>query len=250
MAFFCNRKWDKVNQAYATLLSSTNYLEGVLVLHRSLEAVHSHYPLLVLVTEEVATPEIKAIFEEEGIFYSIVTELEYSLNTQDKHRGRPVLKTASKIHLFHQVNWDKLVYIDADVIVLHNIDDLFVRLDGSMVKYPNDNLGFSGMFVCQPRFHDERDFYQTLIREEECFDGDLLGKIWFFIQTNSDYWIPSYYLVDPHGYDSDVKAVHFCNSGKPWMKENCNDGTFLGWKYNLFLQEIREKYNTAHYSFD
>ena len=248
MAKFCNREWDMVDQAYVTLLSSFDYLEGVLVLHRSLRAVKAQYPLLVLVTENVATAEILSIFEDESIFYDIVEPLAYTAATQDKWKHSSVLNTASKVHLFSQVNWKKLVYIDADVLVLENIDDLFLRLDGSMVKYPGDPHGFTGMFVVEPLLHDEADFYITLLKHEECFDGDLIGKLWFFLRTNPDYWIPPCYLHSPMEYTNASKTIHFCNEGKPWKKVQLDTGTFLMWKYNSFLQEIREKYDTAHYS--
>ena len=238
MAQFCNQKWDMVSQAYVTLLSSLNYLEGVLVLHESLRAVNSRHPLLVLITEEIATKEILAIFEEEGIFYEIVEALSYCESTIDKHRSTAVLNTASKLHLFTLVNWDKLVYIDADAMVLENVDDLFLRLDGSMVKYSDDPHGFTGMFVIEPPNHDEGEFYIELLKHVQCFDGDLIGKLWFFIRTNSEYWIPPHYFAMPTTYTNQSKVIHYCNPGKPWMQENCNDGSFLGWKYNIHLQNI------------
>lgn len=248
MAQFCNKKWDKVSQAYVTLLSTSNYLEGVLVLHESLKQVKSTRPLLVLITEEIATPEILAIFQEEGIFYEIVDTVSYAGVTQDKYSGCSVLNTASKVHLFRQKNWDKLVYIDADTMVLQNIDDLFVRFDGSMVKEPADTMGFTGLFVIEPLQHDEDDFLFHLVMNTACFDGDLIGKLWFHVRTNPDYQIPFCYLHMPHHYDKTSKVIHYCNPGKPWMNEVYDEGTFLSWKYNSFLQKVREKYNTAHYS--
>jgi alpha-N-acetylglucosamine transferase len=52
--------------------------------------------------------------------------------------------------------WDKLLYIDADVLVLKNLDHLFQYPNGSMLKYEvyagedENDTGFSGLFIIEP----------------------------------------------------------------------------------------------------
>jgi hypothetical protein len=91
--------------------------------------------------------------------------------------------------------WDKLLYIDADTLVIKNIDSLFNYPDGSMVKYPDDPWGFSGLFIIEPKNHDEIELYFHLLQNVNCFDGDLLGKLWFYIRTSPRHQIPEEYLI-------------------------------------------------------
>lgn len=53
-------------KAYITLLSSKNYLQGVLVLHRSLKATGARYPLYCVLSVSI-NEETEQILEREGI---------------------------------------------------------------------------------------------------------------------------------------------------------------------------------------
>ena len=154
------------------------------------------------------------------------------------------LNTASKIQLFTLKNWDKLVYLDADVLVLQNIDDLFNRLDGSMIKYSDDTMGFTGMFVFEPRNHQEDEFYPTIMSHHACVDGDLIGKLWFFVRESKEHQIdPKYFWhYNPYHTPSDAKVVHFCNAIKPWLQpdhEIFQDGSYVNHLYQKLLKEVR-----------
>lgn len=239
-------QFDKGRNAYATLLSTTNYLDAVLVLNKSLKQVNSKYPLVAVVVDTIFTPKLEKILRKNGIFFEVVPPLQYSVEVQEKYKDKEsasVLNTASKIQLFSQMkNWDKVVYIDADTIVLQNIDDLFDRLDGSMVKYPDDTMGFSGLFVFYPRNHQEDEFYPTIMANHACVDGDLLGKVWFFVRDSVAHQIDIKYLwhYSKENIPNDVKVVHFCNPVKPWLQpEEFNDGRYVNHLYQKLLKEIR-----------
>lgn len=242
-------EFDQGRYAYVTLLSTENYLDAVLVLNKSLKNVHAQYPLLVMVVDTIFTPTMKEIFHKNGIVYETVPPLEYSQFVKDKYQEREnknVLNTASKIQLFTLKNWDKLVYLDADVLVLQNIDDLFSRLDGSMIKYAEDQMGFSGMFVFEPRNHQEDEFYPTIMQAHACVDGDLIGKVWFFVRESKEHQIdPKYFWhYNPHMTPSDAKVVHFCNHIKPWLEpqhEIFADGSYVNHLYQKFLKEVQQE---------
>ena len=210
---------DGNNKAFVTLLSTENYLPAVVVLARSFKKVKSKYPLLVAITEELRRPEITDILVKEGCMLEVIPHLTYTKNVIDKYEGtHTVLQTAPKIAVFSLCNWDKLVYIDADVLVTKNIDDLMDRRDGSMVKYPGDDMGFSGLFVFAPRNHSyER--YLALQQNFDGVDGDLLGYLWFYIRSNSEYHIPEEYLISYWEGNAcwRAKTIHYNNEKKPWL---------------------------------
>ena len=153
---------------------------------------------------------------------------------EKKQYNETVLSTASKLNIFFFTDWEKLIYIDADVLVLKNMDELFSYRDCSMVKYDNDEMGFTGLFVIEPSHHYSQ-FYLTLIENELCFDGDLFGHLWMpFVSYNKEYQIPEYYLGYPWQYGG-IKAIHFCNNPKPWHQD---------YDFSSVDERITKKYKT------
>ena len=214
-----------MKMAYCTLLSSEDYLDAVLVLNQSLRAVKSQYPLFVMITKPVASNQkLLMILNSASIFYKIIEPLQYSIESLIKHSGESVLNTASKLQIFNIREYDKLIYIDADTLVLKNIDHIFNYPDGAMIKYSDDEDGFSGLFVVEPDFHlhDEIEYYLLLIQTTQAFDGDLLGNLWFCVRSNINYQIPENYLACYHkslrDYDNNIYVIHYCNQIKPWLQ--------------------------------
>lgn len=232
-----------MRQAYVTLLSSENYLEAVLVLNRSLRATNSDFPLVCGMTDTIQNPTVKRILYEEGIIVENIPSLEYNESTKKKYFNYPVLNTASKINLFSLKNYDKLVYIDADTMMLKNSDSLFNYPDGAMIK--DEEYGFSGAFVFCPRNHKE-EFYKCIITHCDCFDGDLLGNLWVMTRNDPDYQIPAEFCTNFNNSNRDYEGifiVHFCNETKPWLnpEEFSQDNPVIQ-RYNNYLREIRYKY--------
>lgn len=233
------------NYAYVTLLSSIDYLEGVMVLALSLQKVCSKYPLVVGVTKDIATEKIINPLKKIGCWVYIINTLQYNKETQNEWKNHPVLNTASKIALFELNKWDKLVYLDADILVLENIDDLFNKPDGAMLWRDNGNGGLSTCFVFMPEHHNEIKYYLSLIENIKTFDGDLLAGFWFTCKSNQEYRINEQYLCE---YGKAIlesfktKAIHFGGSlTKPWMDFNdfIKDDNEIIKLYIIYLNEIK-----------
>ena len=239
-------------KAFITLLSSEDYLDAVLVLNRSFKGVNSKYPLICGLTEDLkSNTSITRPLAREGIKVEVIKRLTYHHGVSDNWPGHPVLNTASKISLFDLKWYDKLVYIDADTIVLENIDDVMNYPDGAMIEpssdRPVDDYGFTGLFVFQPKYHRE-DFYKCLLQNFPCADGDLLGNLWFFTRTSKYHRIPyeycmhyGYYLYNSEG----AKVVHFCNEQKPWKTEWKN---YFDGGSNTCIQTYRKYLNQVQNS--
>lgn len=211
----------------------------------SLQKVQSKYPLLVAITEDVYSVEIVSLLKPLNCEIKIIKSLEYSPWVQEQWKNQPVLKTASKVQIFTFTEWDKLVYIDADSIVLHNIDSLFNYLDGAMSYGCDDDAGFSGLFVFEPKNHKEFQYYPTLMVNHNVFDGNLLGELWFYVKTSPAHQIPLdyfwQYCPEPK-INPSTKAVHFCNLPKPWIEpdyKDFNDEFPIARLYKTYLKEIQ-----------
>lgn len=235
--FFNNSSYTNQN-AYVTLLSSIDYLPGLLVLNESLRTSGSTYPFIVLVPKDIASEKLKQVLREKQFIIKIIERINYNSQINNNYKNQTVLNTASKIEIFSLTEWEKLVYIDIDTLICKNIDELFNYPDGSMIKYTTDDQGFSGLFVFKPRNHDY-SLYYYLITTYYGFDGDILGKLWYPVKSNPAYQIPDYYLHTPKQFSNKTKVVHFVNQPKPWENYNNNDDIFY---QNTILKDLYLKY--------
>jgi len=110
-----------MRRAYISLLTTDSYLPGILGLAYSVRATQSRYELEVLVTPGV-NPETRAALSLHGIPWMEVTNLENPTDVSIHHRWH---RTYSKLHAFGLTKYEKLVFLDADILVLQNIDALF-----------------------------------------------------------------------------------------------------------------------------
>lgn len=218
------------SKAYVTLLSSYDYLLAVLVLRESLIAVNSKYPLIVGVIDTLYD-KVKPVFDNLDCTIFKIPTLQYRPEVIEKYQQQKwydphILNTASKIGLLDAPT-EVAVYIDADTMVVQNIDDLFDYPDCSMYFSEREGMGLSGLMVFYPFAHDT-NFYRQILESVPCLDGDIFGKLWTPTKTNLMYRIPADYLIDCFdGIDTlltknQVKIVHFGARPKPWQSISCH----------------------------
>jgi glycogenin len=199
--------------SYITVLSTDSYVEGVIVLHRSLIRSQARYPFLVLTTPNLADSTYQQL-QQSGIPYQPIPpiELDTALPT---HQAR-WQATYSKLQIFNQIQFDKLVYLDADMLVYQNLDDLFrqphmaaVNAGGMLPEYASWKEFNSGLMVIEPS--------STLYT-------DMLAKL------------PELYL--PAGGDQDFLNAYYPNwPGQPEKH--------LDHAYNIFHEHV-DRYHHLH----
>ena len=114
---------------YVTLATTKEYLKGALFLHYSLKAVHSKYPLIVLITEDLENEKCMAEFDE----YKIIKKYKFTqLNCPTRY-----LDTINKFHIFDLVEYDKMIFLDSDIYIYSNIDFLLEQYNN--YKFLCDN---------------------------------------------------------------------------------------------------------------
>lgn len=216
------------NYAYITLLSTEDYLPAVLILNQNLKNVQSKYPLVVAVTENIIN-HVESYLIQEHIIYRVIPFMEYSPATQERWMRNVgsayTLNIASKFALFKLYEFDKLVYIDSDILIYKNIDDLFNYPDGAL--YDNNGTPFIGLFVFIPKNHPV-DYYLTLSYVLEKIESNILEPLFFPFLSNPDYRIPfEYYVNITYQLDTlhfnNIKVCHFCYSYKPWKYLTMNN---------------------------
>ena len=137
------------NYAYCTLITRSSYLTGVVILAHTLKKSGSAYPLIVLYTDTLPQSSIRAL-ELEAPHSNLILHHVSALLPRDNIHVHLIAErfadTWTKLRVFqlHELQqWDKLCYLDADMIILKNMDHVFAkRLPG------NDWIAANHACVC------------------------------------------------------------------------------------------------------
>ncbi|XP_038671686.1 glycogenin-1-like isoform X1 [Scyliorhinus canicula] len=218
------------DQAFVTLATNDLYGKGALVLGTSLRKHKTTRQLVVLVSPQVSN-NMRAVLGR--IFDEII--LVNVLDSKDSARlamiKRPELGvTFTKLHCWALTHYSKCIFMDADTLVLCNIDELFEREELSAAPDPGWPDCFnSGVFVYRPSIETYNELLQFSTAKGS-FDGGDQGLLnsffsnWAtadinkhlpFIYNLSSVAIYSY-LPAFKQYGADAKVVHFLGNVKPW----------------------------------
>ncbi|KAB5550710.1 hypothetical protein PHYPO_G00057030 [Pangasianodon hypophthalmus] len=217
------------DQAFVTLATNDSYAKGAMVLGVCLRNHKTSRNLAVLIGDDVSQPcrsVLSQIFDE-------VCEVSV-LDSGDAARlammKRPELGvTFTKLHCWSLTHYSKCVFMDADTLVLCNIDELFEREELSAAPDPGWPDCFNtGVFVFQP----SKETYTRLLiacTEHGSFDGGDQGVLnsyfsdWAtadiakhlpFIYNLSSVSIYTYLPAFRH-FGHNAKVIHFLGERKP-----------------------------------
>lgn len=237
-------------KVYVTLLSNKSYLEGVLVLSRSLKAVQAQYPLYCVLSVSVDN-EVQKELEQEGIGCIRLAHAAVDGNVNPEGQGFSHWNfTFDKLQIWGLTQFEKIVFLDSDMLIVNNIDELFEREPFSAVcadsSYPG-NEGWagglnSGLMVIEPNKETEKQLLLCVkpVVEESQKQNRLVGDqdvVKYFIsdfgQRVSLHLDEGYNIFADHltyyirhlGYSLNNKTgkpiyvVHFIGKAKPWMKK-------------------------------
>ena len=166
------------DQSYVTLATNENYALGALTLGHSLRRVHTNRKLTVLITSEVPA----GVQEQLRSVYDLV-ELVDVLDSNDAV-NLALLKrlelgvTFTKLHCWRLTQFVKCVFLDADCLVLKNVDELFEERDefsaATDVGWPD--CFNSGVFVFRPAVHTYTRLLEFALAQGS-FDGGDQGLL-------------------------------------------------------------------------
>ena len=104
------------NFIYLTLCND-KYVKGVIALNKSLKNVNSKYNLLILYFN-LCDDNINLLKN-----YDILLKKVEPISS--KKQSKKFINTYTKLLIFSMIDYDKIIFMDADTIVLKNIDHLF-----------------------------------------------------------------------------------------------------------------------------
>ncbi|XP_040031258.2 glycogenin-2 isoform X3 [Gasterosteus aculeatus] len=217
-------------EAFVTLATTDSYCMGAIVVARSLQRHGTTRSTVVMVTPNLSQQSRLAL---EDVFDEVITV--DVMDSDDHFRlsllGRPDLGiTFTKIHCWTLIQYSKCVFLDADTLVLCNVDELFERDELSAAPDPGWPDCFnSGVFVFRPSLRTHSGLLEHALQHGS-FDGGDQGLLNSFFSSwpaeDISKHLPFVYNLSGSSFYSylpafrqfghNAKVVHFIGAVKPW----------------------------------
>lgn len=263
------RQQDSKLYAYVSLTNAA-YVELTSVMLLSLIDTGTPFAMRIMCLEDVTTDQKSTLQSlSDQIEICDITTLPLPANVQIPHKAWEI--SFSRMHMFRLEEFDKLIFLDSDIIVQENIDDLFARpcLSACSHHYPvrHDRVSLNaGVFVLEP----DSSLYELILDKVihlpspfpphswSISDQEVLialyspeplaqkwrrehqitmAQIWHLL----DYRYNAIVGLDDRqiqGWDArQAKVLHYTCGPKPWrtMKRDCYTDR-LWWKYFEILE--------------
>lgn len=232
--------------AYVTLVTNPDYVTGAVALLRSLRLTGTPADLVVLYTPGLAEEELDALRQFNprlGACARLATSADF--NTRHErgrlHQaapfakgGKPVFHTPLdnfvKLRLWQLEDYDRVVFIDADALVLQNCDKLFGYPEFCAAPNVYESLGDfhrlnSGVFTARPSAATFADMLDRLDRPEVFWrrtDQTFLESYfpdWHGLPVTCNTLQYVWFNLPGLWHWPDIKILHF-QYEKPWQTDH------------------------------
>lgn len=250
------------NNSYITVLSTEDYLGGVLCLVESLRKTGTNYPISVLITNSISM-KTEQILKN----YNLNVIRRNKINIPNSIKSKNDIGTFShwtntfdKLLIFELIQFDKLVYLDSDMYVRKNIDELFEkenmsatidRRNGPFINKEWMKLT-SGLMVIEPKKGIISHFLNIIVdiesKRESIGDQDILQEYdtkWdkkrnLHLDVKYNMFFPhiDYYTQYSNYTLDDIHIVHFIYSKKPFH--------LVEEKMSQYLKFIQDRKRTCY----
>jgi glycogenin glucosyltransferase len=265
------------NYAYITISTGKSYLLGIMAMYLSLKQTGTRIPLYAMLPSDLVKEEEKLCVQlkENGIdiieYNNSISIPQQLIDNNENHGDRRFSHTFDKLLVFEQTQFDKIVYLDADIYILHNLDHLFQLPHMSAMiagkSYPGNEDWVdltSGIMTIVPeqglsaRF--EKLIPDVISAKGICGDQDILQAYYSDwpqhpeLDMGEKYGVIAYYakyyekhlgykytnnVADPHS----VAVIHYAGEKKPWMQQ-WSPLSVLKQELQLMMLKMMHKRNT------
>jgi glycogenin glucosyltransferase len=234
-------------RTYSTIITTDDYLLGALTLHKSLMLTKPRYDLLVVLTKNISATCRRAL-DRTGI-KTMTLDRDFAMGEEARATNtRSGLSqwnnTLSKLLIFELTQYEKIVFLDSDMMVLQNLDHLFELPHMSGVTADKLTDGHehwielnAGLVVIEPQSGlaaSIMSHVSALEDEKECFGMERLVHAHYpdwpkrselhLDQKYNVFFSSVERYVNRHGYnlnwkspdDKTIAVVHFIGLKKPW----------------------------------
>lgn len=265
------------NYAYITISTGKSYLLGIMAMYLSLKQTGTKIPLYAMLPSDLVKEEEKLCVQlkENGIniieYNNSISIPQQLIDNNENHGDRRFSHTFDKLLVFEQTQFDKIVYLDADIYILHNLDHLFQLPHMSAMiagkSYPGNEDWVdltSGIMTIVPeqglsaRF--EKLIPDVISAKGICGDQDILQAYYSDwpqhpeLDMGEKYGVIAYYakyyekhlgykytnnVADPHS----LAVIHYAGEKKPWMQQ-WSPLSVLKQELQLMMLRMMHKRNT------
>ncbi len=153
-----------MEKAYITIVSNTEYVVGFRVMSRSLKKTGTDNRLYVCIPND-RIEEIKPLVEDFSDGIIGLENIEIGGDYKNENSKQYWNETFSKLQIMSLAEFEKVVYIDSDMLILNNIDALFEypsisATTGGKSAHPEYIEFNSGLMVIEPDIKE----YDKLIK--------------------------------------------------------------------------------------
>ncbi|KAL2129683.1 hypothetical protein VTI74DRAFT_7438 [Chaetomium olivicolor] len=215
--------------AYASLLLTDTYLPGALVLAHSLRDAGTTKKLAILVTLDSVSAEV--ITQLRNVYDYVIPvsriQNEHPANLDLMNR-RDLHSAFTKLNLWKQTQFRKIVYMDADMVAYRAPDELF-DLPHAFAAAPDigwPDIFNTGLMVLTPNLGDYHAM-MAMAQRGISFDGADQGLLNMYFR-NGFHRLSFTYNVTPSAhyqyvpaykhFQSSINVVHFIGTEKPWIQ--------------------------------
>ena len=228
--------------AYLTYVCSDNFIPGVVALYNSVRLSNCNNDFIVLVTDDVSQ-ESRDILNKKNLKIVDADKIYYNGQHKDKILDRygkvdQSWKMFTKINIWKQVEYSKIIYLDADTLVLNNIDELFDVEELGAVIGGSVMLNYSGIeagvLVVKPDINTYNNIIDAL--KSDTYDIKMSDQSFlndYFSKHGIINAIPEIYnrMWKKNRNPGGASIFHF-NGSKPWIDRSSIDkNTFDLWSY-------------------
>jgi len=237
------------NYAYVTLTSNDLFVPGAVAVIKSIRMTKTQYPIFCMISEEVSKQNIEEI-QQAGAVTILVPKIHSSVSGEDGDRfeiGKNWL-TFTKLNVFNLIQFDKIVYVDADCVVLNNIDNMFEFESPCGYLLAHTGELEAGVLVIEPSektFHDLlkfKDKENWVNHDQSLLDWYFRKHTENFHELGNEYHFchKLYHNHDPNLIKKGTVRIIEFNGYKPWIPSRWKDGPdffYRLWRYAYDYQE-------------
>ena len=249
-----------IDGAYVTLVATDEFALGAVVLAHALRKVDAAYPLVALLTHHVGT-QAEATLSQAGVLIKRVAPVSNPFAAFKAHLEEQAWEQVyTKTQAWALEEYARVVFMDADQLVLQNIDEIMTRpLTHDFAAVPDVappiffNSGFMVLKPSLATFNDMQEKMHVLPSYDDGDQGflnayfgqswDRLPYVYNFVKSKTGNPEAFYWLLDFQWWS--IKVIHMVGV-KPWKCTRYRDcGGFperviprlwaLWWDYALDL---------------
>ncbi|GAA96185.1 glycosyltransferase family 8 protein [Mixia osmundae IAM 14324] len=241
--------------AFVTFLSSDAYLAGALVTLQSLKEAEGKIPAVdyetvcLVVAEKLRYETIQAL--QAAFDYVLSVEEIQTKNWSELDLlGRPELAgTLTKLHTWRLVQYRKVIYLDADTLVLRPLSHLF-KLKDTFSAAPDSgwpDCFNSGVMVLSPSL-DTFASLADMSQQRGTWDGGDQGLLndfypdWNRLPFTYNVTPTAHYTYTPayrrHGQE--ISVLHFIGQNKPWSASGSRSASSKAYHQRENLRDYNE----------